>query len=717
MQYRHGFLLISPNSHDSDVIAARLPTVTGRHRIIKNPRRTGIVGGAVIIIAGLAVALGLGGPSRALISAKAAGFAGTGTSTATSNAVPGTDVSGGTGVTSWAQVAAGNSFAGVEAVQGLTITNTNYASQVAGASAAGLYIMPYVFADPAKISGASEFSRAWTVINGVTGLPYTTGGKYLPLALDMEWDTVNFPSQECYGLTTSQMLAWIQAFISAAEQQVPGMTPVIYTNQSWWDTCTGGSAAFASDPLWLASYNPVPAMPAGWAGYTFWQSSGTATVSGISGPADVDQMPSAPTLVTVDTGASFSLQVKSLNLRAGQAVTSYTATGLPSGLQISPSGLISGTSTAPGSYQVQVTSSDATVVPDSVSFTLDVYTPLTLTAPASTTTTVGAPVSLQVSVTDANSGLSGYTPPTFTATGLPPGLSISSSGLISGWPSAAGTYSVKVTAKDGLGATASTSFTWAVKAVSGTGTTGAIKQQGGSNKCLDDPSSRTTSGTAIDLATCTGKSNQAWTSVQDGTIRVLGHCLAASGTRVLLYPCDGSIADQWRAGTDGSLVSARYGTCLNGPSGAAANGTRPTLATCTNSASSVSQHWTRPVAPVVSGVASRCLGAVGSAAELNNCGNYSAQHWLVAPNGQVVVQSSNCLTEGGTAAGSAITVTKCANAASQHWKLVAAGVIADEIQSTTSGLCVTVPSATSGAGTQLILGACSTALTSTWRVA
>jgi hypothetical protein len=184
-----------------------------------------------------------------------------------------------------------------------------------------------------------------------------------------------------------------------------------------------------------------------------------------------------------------------------------------------------------------------------------------------------------------------------------------------------------------------------------------------------------------------------------------------------LYPCDGSIADQWRAGTDGSLVSARYGTCLNGPSGAVANGTRPTLAACTSSASKVNQHWTRPAAPVVSGVGARCLGAAGSAAELSNCGNYSAQHWLVASNGQVVVQSSNCLTESGTAANSAITVTKCADAASQHWKLVAAGVIADEIESTASGLCVTAPSATSGAGTPLVLSACSTALTSTWRVA
>jgi hypothetical protein len=216
--------------------------------------------------------------------------------------------------------------------------------------------------------------------------------------------------------------------------------------------------------------------------------------------------------------------------------------------------------------------------------------------------------------------------------------------------------------------------------------------------------------------TCTAKPNQAWTAVQDGTIRVLGHCLAASGNHVLLYPCNGSIGDQWLAGTDGALVSARYGTCLNGPSGAVPNGTRPTLVACTPSPTKVNQHWTRPAEPVISGVTGTCLGASGSAAELGNCGNYSAQHWQLASNGQLAVQSKYCLTEAAPAAGSAITVTNCVNAAAQHWKLVTADVVAAEIESTASGLCVTVPSGATANGTELVLGPCSGTLTSTWRV-
>src|SRR6185437_10564556 len=45
---------------------------------------------------------------------------------------------------------------------------------------------------------------------------------------------------------------------------------------------------------------------------------------------------------------------------------------------------------------------------------------------------------------------------------LPAGLTISSSGLISGTPTAAATSNVTVTARDGTGATGSASFTWTI---------------------------------------------------------------------------------------------------------------------------------------------------------------------------------------------------------------------------------------------------------------
>src|SRR5581483_6213714 len=69
---------------------------------------------------------------------------------------------------------------------------------------------------------------------------------------------------------------------------------------------------------------------------------------------------------------------------------------------------------------------------------------VTVTNPGGQTSTVGTAVSLQISATDSLSK-----PLTYSATGLPAGLSISSAGLISGTPTTSGASSVTVTASSG----------------------------------------------------------------------------------------------------------------------------------------------------------------------------------------------------------------------------------------------------------------------------
>jgi len=86
-------------------------------------------------------------------------------------------------------------------------------------------------------------------------------------------------------------------------------------------------------------------------------------------------------------------------------------------------------------------------------------TAVSVTNPGNQSTTVNSSVSLQVQASG------GTAPLTFTATGLPAGLSISSSGLITGTPTATGTSNVTVTAKDAANKTGSTSFTWSVNPV------------------------------------------------------------------------------------------------------------------------------------------------------------------------------------------------------------------------------------------------------------
>jgi subtilase family serine protease len=88
---------------------------------------------------------------------------------------------------------------------------------------------------------------------------------------------------------------------------------------------------------------------------------------------------------------------------------------------------------------------------------------VTVTNPGSQSTATGSTASLQISASDS----SGATL-TYSASGLPTGLSISSStGLISGTASTAGTYAVTVTATDSTGASGSASFTWTVSTSGG----------------------------------------------------------------------------------------------------------------------------------------------------------------------------------------------------------------------------------------------------------
>ncbi|HEY1919523.1 MAG TPA: putative Ig domain-containing protein [Streptosporangiaceae bacterium] len=169
---------------------------------------------------------------------------------------------------------------------------------------------------------------------------------------------------------------------------------------------------------------------------------------------------------TTATGGTVYLQTQGEDTCTG--TFSYKATGLPTGLSISSTtGVISGTASKAGTYTVTVTGTDTTGPSASATYTWTVGTTtgntVTVTNPGSQTGTVGTPASLQVSATDSASGQT----LTYSATGLPAGLSINAStGLISGTPTTATAYSVTVTATDTTGAKGSATFTWTISASS-----------------------------------------------------------------------------------------------------------------------------------------------------------------------------------------------------------------------------------------------------------
>ena len=180
-----------------------------------------------------------------------------------------------------------------------------------------------------------------------------------------------------------------------------------------------------------------------------------------------------PGTQTTPTGGAVNFQVQALDTATGSL--SYSASGLPSGLSISSSsGVISGTASTAGTYSVTVTGKDSSGPTGSATFSWVVGSStgntVTVTNPGSQSGTVGTAASLQVSASDSASGQT----LSYSASGLPAGLSISSStGLISGTPTTANTYSVTVTARDTTGATGSATFSWTIGSGSGGGCTAA----------------------------------------------------------------------------------------------------------------------------------------------------------------------------------------------------------------------------------------------------
>jgi endo-1,4-beta-xylanase len=167
-----------------------------------------------------------------------------------------------------------------------------------------------------------------------------------------------------------------------------------------------------------------------------------------------------PGTQTGTVGVAASLQIHATDSASGQTL-SYSATGLPAGLSINAStGLISGTPTANGNNSVVVTVKDTTNATGTASFAWNIGTngnTITVTNPGTQTGAVGTAASLQIHATDSAAGQT----LTYSATGLPAGLSINAStGLISGTPSASGNNNVVVTVKDTTNATGTASFAW-----------------------------------------------------------------------------------------------------------------------------------------------------------------------------------------------------------------------------------------------------------------
>jgi beta-glucanase (GH16 family) len=128
-----------------------------------------------------------------------------------------------------------------------------------------------------------------------------------------------------------------------------------------------------------------------------------------------------------------------------------------------------------------------------------------------------------------------------------------------------------------------------------TGATGPITGLAG--KCADVAAANTANGTPVQLYSCNGTAAQRWTVGTDGTIRALGKCLdvsagsTADGANVQLWDCNGSGAQRWTYTSGRDLVNPQANKCLDVRGNSSADGTRLQTWTCTGGAN---QKWTVP---------------------------------------------------------------------------------------------------------------------------
>ncbi len=289
----------------------------------------------------------------------------------------------------------------------------------------------------------------------ISGTPTTAGTSTVKL-------TVTDSATPKHTATTSFTLTVSAAKLTLTSSA--GTTATVNAAYSATVTAAGGTPAYKYSATGLPAGLSVSS--------TTGAISGTPTTAGTS-TVTVTVTDSAATPQTASTSFTLTVSAAKLTLTSSAGTTAtvnaaysatvtaaggtpaykYSATGLPAGLSVSSTtGAISGTPTTAGTSTVTVTVTDSAATPQtaSTSFTLTVSAP-TLKLAGGTLTAGQVAVTYSATVT-ASGGTPAYT---YSATGLPTALSMSSAGVISGDSRSAGTFSITVTVKDAAGQTAS----------------------------------------------------------------------------------------------------------------------------------------------------------------------------------------------------------------------------------------------------------------------
>jgi hypothetical protein len=185
-------------------------------------------------------------------------------------------------------------FAWSKATEGAGYVNPNFASQVAGAVAARVYIGAYHYARPGlnpNLTGANSADSEAAYFWNTAGACIKYGGAYLMPMLD--WEDVGTPGQPSTapattnGFTRAQMSAWLNRWCTTLSNTAFAsgvvINPVVYSG-SWYSSPGAGSewpgldSSVTYHPNNMSSYpsNPspqtgAPSSTAPWPSWNFWQ--------------------------------------------------------------------------------------------------------------------------------------------------------------------------------------------------------------------------------------------------------------------------------------------------------------------------------------------------------------------------------------------------------------------------------------------------------------